>query len=73
MPNTQLGFRNNLDTTDVLLILTQDLQSSLDKRAESRIISIDFRSTFDLVNQDLLYKSKSMGVGGSFFNILKTF
>ena len=73
-PNTQFGFRKRLGTTDKLLLLTHDLQYSLDTRAESKIVSLDFSSGFDLVNhQDLLYKLKSMGVGGPIFNIFKDF
>ena len=56
------------------MLLTHDLQYSLDKRAESRIISLDFSSTFDLVNhQGLLYKLKSIDIGGHVFNIFKDF
>ena len=44
LPNTQFGFRKGLGTTDALLLLTHDLQYSLDKRAESRIVSLDFSS-----------------------------
>ena len=74
LPATQFGFRKGLGTTDALLLLTHDLQSSLDKRAESRVVSLDFSSAFDLVNhQALLYKLKLMGVGGSVFGILKDF
>ena len=54
---TQFGFKKGLDTADALLLLTHDLQASLDKHAESRVISLDFSSTFDLVNnQALLFK-----------------
>ena len=64
LPNTQFGFRKGLGITDALLLLTHDLQSSLDKRAESRIVLLYFSSAFDLVNdQGFLYKSKLMGVG----------
>ena len=74
LPQTQFGFRKGLGTTDALLMLTQDIQSSLDKRAESRVVSLDFSSAFDLVNhQALLYKLKLMGVGGPVFNILQEF
>ena len=59
-----------LGTTDALLLLTYNLQSFPDKRAESRIVSLDFISAFDLVNhQGLLYKLKSMGPGEPVFNI----
>ena len=50
LQNTQFGFRKRLGITDALLSLTHDLQSSLDKRAESKIVSLDFNSVFGLVN-----------------------
>ena len=43
---TQFRFRKGLGTTDILLLLTHVLQSSLDKRAESRIVLLDFSSVF---------------------------
>ena len=57
-----------------MLGLYHDLQHSLDNRAESRVISLDFSSAFDLVNHKaLLYKLKLMGLGGSIFNIFEEF
>ena len=51
-----------------------DLQAALDETAEARVISHDISSAFDLVNHDgLLYKLKSLGVGGPTFNVLITF
>ena len=49
LPNTQFDFRKGLGTTDTLFLLTHDLQSSLDKQAKLRIVSLDFSSAFDLV------------------------
>ena len=48
--NTQFGFRNGLDTTGALLLLTHGLQSILYKRAQERVVSLDFSSAFDFVN-----------------------
>ena len=74
LPSTQFGFRKGLGTSDALLVLCHDLQHSLDNRAESRVISLDFSSAFDLVNHKaLLYKLKLMGLGGSIFNIFEEF
>ena len=73
MPNNQFGFRKGLCTTHALLLLTHDLQSSLDKRAESRVVSFNFSFAFDVNHQGLLYKLKSMGIGGPIFNIFKDF
>ena len=49
--NIQFGFRKDIATTSALLLLSHDLQFSLDKRGKSRIISLDFGSAFDLINQ----------------------
>ena len=74
LPDSQFGFRKGLGTTDALLALTHDLQSSLDDRVESRVISLDFSSAFDLVNHKaLLYKLQLMGLGGPVLNIFKEF
>ena len=73
-PSTQFGFRKGLGTTDALLLLTHTLQSSLDRRAESRVVSLDFSSAFDRVNhRGLLYKLKLMGVGGPMLNMFQDF
>ena len=74
MPQTQFGFRMCLGTADALLLLTQDLQASLDRRTESRVILLDFSSASDLVNhQGPLFKLELMGIGYSLFNIFKEF
>ena len=52
--NTQYCFRKSLDTTDTLLLLTHYLQYFIDKRDESRIVSLDI---------SLLHKLKSVGIG----------
>ena len=59
-------------TADALILLTHNLQTSLNKRAESRGISFDFSSAFDLVNhQALLFKLRLIGIGGPLFNVFK--
>ena len=74
LPSTQFGFRKGLGTADALLNLTHDLQLSLDQRAESRVVSLDFSSAFDLVNHHaLLYKLRSIGFGGPIYDILSQF
>ena len=74
LPSTQFGFRKGLSTTDALLTLLHDLQSSLDCGSEIRVLSLDFSSAFDLVNHEaLLYKLKLIGVGGPIFNVFKNF
>ena len=39
MPNTQHDFRKGFSTSDDLLLLTHELQVSLNKRAELRVVS----------------------------------
>lgn len=74
IPKSQFGFRKGLGTCDALLTLSHDLQSSLDKGYESRVVAIDFSSAFDLVNHKaLLYKLQLMGIGGSLLSIFKDF
>ena len=65
MPNTQFDFRKSLGTTDARMLRTHDLQFSLDKRAESWIVSLDFSSPFGTINHQ--------GVGGLVLNIFKDF
>lgn len=73
-PSNQFGFRKGLGTCDALLVLTHDLQASLDAGHESRLISLDFSAAFDLVNhRALLFKLSSMGVGGSALSIISSF
>ena len=55
-------------------MLTHDLQASLKRRAESRVISLDFSSSFDLVNhQARLFKLRLMGICGPLFNVFEEF
>ena len=58
--------------TDALVLLTHDLQSSIDKPAELRIVWRDFSFVFVSANhQGLLYKLKILDVGGPLLNIVK--
>ena len=70
LPISQFGFRKGLGTSDALLVLTHELQLSLDSRAESRVVSLDFSSAFDLVNHNaLLYKLQLMDISGPIFEV----
>ena len=72
--NTQFSFSKGLALLMPFCCCSFVLQYSLDKRAESRIVSLDFNSAFNLINhQGLLYKLRSMGVGGPVFSIFKYF
>ena len=74
LPETQFGFRKGLGTADALLLLNHELQSALDKNYESRVVSLDFSAAFDTVNhKGLIFKLKSVGVGGSILSILSEF
>ena len=74
LPETQFGFRKGLGTADALLLLNHELQSALDKNCESRLVSLDFSAAFDTVNhKGLIFKLKSVGVGGSILSILSEF
>ena len=55
LSNTQFDFRKELGATDVQLLLTYDLQYSLDKRTESKIVSFDVSFAFDLVTTRAFY------------------
>ena len=58
---------------DAFLTLVHDLKSGIDTRSEVRVVSLDFSSAFDLVNQSaLLFKLESMGVG-YFLKVIRNF
>ena len=72
LKKTHFGFKKSLVAADALLLLIHDFQASLDRRAESRVISLDFSCAFDLVNhQALLFKLRLIGIGGPLFNVFK--
>ena len=74
LPRNQFGFRKGYSTCDALLLLTHQLQKSLDSGIESRVVSLDFSAAFDRVNHcALAFKLRSMGVGGKFLNIISSF
>ena len=60
--------------TDALLTTSQHLKKSLDAGTESDIIQLDFSVAFDRVShRGLLFKLKSIGVGGSVLSICREF
>ena len=74
LPKLQFGFRKGVGTSDALLFLTHNLQGFLDAGHESRLVSLDFSSAFDLVNHEaLLFKVRSLGIGGRFLNAIAEF
>ena len=73
-PTTQFVYRNGLGTCDVLLCVSHTLQSALENGQEARIVQIDFRAAFDMVNHlGILYKLCSVGIGGSVLSVLTEF
>ena len=59
---------------DVLLTISHHLQTSLDAGMESNIVQLDFSAAFDRVSHTgLLFKLKSIGVGGSVLFICSEF
>ena len=74
LPSFQFGFRKGLSTSDALLLVTHSIQASLDAGHETRMISLDFSSAFDRVNHKaLLFKIRSLGIGGCFLDVLSDF
>ena len=74
LPTTQFAYRKGLGTCDALLCVSHTLQSALESGQEARIVQIDFRAAFDRVNhQGILYRLRSVGIGGSVLSILTQF
>ena len=74
LPDSQYGFRKGLGTTDALLHASHVLQSALDHGHEAKIVQINFSAAFDRVNhKGLLFKLKSVGIGGSIFSVIHEF
>ena len=74
LPTTKFVYWNGLGTCDALFGVLHTLQSALESRQEAKIVQIDFSAAFNRVNhQGILYKSCSMGIGGSVLSILTQF
>ena len=68
------AYNKGLGCTDVLLTISHHLQKSLDTGTESYIVQLDFSVAFDKVsNSGLLFKFKSIDVGGSVLSIRREF
>ena len=58
----------------MLLCLSHTLQRALESGKEARIVQIDFSAAFDRVSHlGILYKPRSVGIGGSVLCILTEF
>ena len=74
LPAPQFAYWKCLGCTDSLLTLSHYLQKSLDSGIESYIVKLDFSAAFDKVSHiGLLFKLKSIGVGGSVLSICAEF
>ena len=74
LPSNQFAYRKNLGTTDALLSISHILQEALECGHEARVVQIDFSAAFDRVNHSaLLYKLRSVGVGGPVLSIISEF
>ena len=67
-------FALKLNLANAIVLLTYNLQASMDRRAESRVVALYFSPAFDVVNhQVLLFKLRLMGIGCPLFNFFKEF
>ena len=74
LPTTLFAYWKGLGTCDVLLCVSQTLQSTLESVLQARIVQIDFSAAFDRVNhQGILYKLCSVSIGGSVLSLLTQF
>ena len=74
LPDSQYGFRKGFGTPDALLHASHVLQSVLDHCHDAKIVQIDFSAAFERVNhKGLLFKLKSVGMGGSIFSVIHQF
>ena len=72
MPAAQLAYRKGLGCTDALLTISHHIRKSFDARMESYIVQPDFSAGFDRVSHSgLLFKLKSIGVGGNVLSICR--
>lgn len=50
MPNTMFGFRPNLSTQDILLLLKEEVLTNVPKAGEHIVMAIDLKGAFDNVS-----------------------
>ena len=74
LPAAQIAYRKGLACTDALLTISYHLQKSLDTGMESYIVQLEISAAFARVSHSgLLFKLKSIGVGGSVLSICREF
>ena len=73
-PAAQFAYRKGLGYTDALLTISDHLQKTLNAWMQSYIVQLDFSAAFDgMSHRGLLFKMKSIGVGGSVLFICRAF
>ena len=70
---SQFSYRRGLGTCDALRILPHHLEVALDRDMEGRFFQLDFSVAFGVSHSGLLYKLRSIGVGGQFQLVLSNF
>ena len=74
MSAAQFAYRKGPGCTEALLTISHHLQKSSDAGMESYFVQLDFSAAFDLVSHSgLLFKLKSIGVGGNVLSICTEF
>ena len=69
----QNGFKDKARATDNVFMLNSLIDICAARKRPLYVCFIDFKSAFDFVNRSaLLYKLYSRGIGGKFFNIIKS-
>ena len=67
----QFGFRPGRSTSDLLLLLSQEWQDSLDEGRDTLVVALDIAGAFDRVwHSGLLAKLRAKGVAGSLLTLL---
>ena len=74
LPAAQFAYLKGLGCMDALLTISHQLHKSLDTEMESYIVQLDFSAAFDRISHSgLLFKLKSIGMGGSAMSICSEF
>ena len=74
MTDVQYGFRHSWSTGDILSLITEHINSALDRRGEARLVALDISKAFDKVcHRRLIHKLKSYGISGELLNLLSGF
>ena len=74
LPAAQFAYRKGLGCMDALLTISHHLHKSLDAGMEFYFIQLDFSAAFNRVSHSgLLFKLKSIGIGGTVLSICREF